>query len=641
MRDFEQWTVQNSSAVYGIENWGGEYFSVNPEGHIAVTPDGNGGAKIDLYRLVAAVSERNIKLPVLFRFNGILRHRVTTLYKAFQKAIKDNDYLGGYIPAYPIKVNQQRHIVDVLRRSGEEFSLALEVGSKPELIAVLALHSNPGAFLLCNGYKDKEYIEFALLSKKVGRNPIITIEKLSELFLVLDVAEQLGVEPDIGFRLRLSGKGAGRWERSGGDRAKFGLTIGEVLHAIKELKRRDKLSIVKLLHFHLGSQITAIQSLKPALKEAVQVYVQLCKHCPNIKYLDVGGGLGVDYDGSKTTFASSMNYNLDEYVADVVWTIGQGCNEGGVPHPTIITESGRAMVAHHTVLVFNVLGVANTFARSCDPKEILKASEETSVQNLAQLLLDLTPKNCQETLHDAIALRNEIIQQFNLGLLSIEDRALADDCYWALLSAISEKSKELHYVPEDLEDLPALLTDTYFCNLSIFQSLPDSWAIQQIFPIVPLHRLNERPTERIVFGDITCDSDGKIDRFADLRDVKRYLPAHPLLPGKPYYFAVFLVGGYQEILGDMHNLFGATNAVHVDVNSQGEVEFSNVVRGDTINEVLRFVQYDKEDLCERWRTGLERAVSSGTISASESAQLYRKYHDAFEGYTYLNSSEAE
>lgn len=641
MNDIDRWTVQKSLQLYGIDNWGADYFGINEEGHITVAPDGPDGPKVDLFHLVRALHERSIELPLLVRFNGILRHRVRTMYRAFQNAIDEHAYKGSYLPAYPIKVNQQRHIVDVLRQVGREVRLGIEVGSKPELLAVLALHDDPEALLLCNGYKDEEYIDFALMSKKVGRNPVIIIEKLSELQLTLKSAERLGVQPSLGFRLRLSGKGAGRWERSGGDRAKFGLTIGEVLHCFNELKRLGKLDAIRLLHFHIGSQLTTISALKEALKEGVQVYVQLRRHCPNLTYFDVGGGLGVDYDGSKTNFASSMNYTLDEYARDIVWTIEDVCRRGDVPHPDIITESGRATVAHHSILVFNVLGVANTFARQCNPEEIMKRSNEVTVKNLAQLLIDITPKNCQETLHDAMALRSDMLQQFNLGHMSIEDRASGDDLFWCLMNAISKASKELHYIPEDLEALPSILTDTYFCNLSVFQSLPDSWAIQQIFPITPLHRLNEEPNRAVVLADITCDSDGKIDRFADLRDVKRYLPAHALKAGEPYYFAAFLVGAYQEILGDLHNLFGDTNAVHVEVSRDGRAEFSHVVLGDTVREVLRYVQFEKEDLCDRWRGCLEQAVAQNKITGAESGEMFKKFQQAFDGYTYLLSTGVE
>ena len=635
MTEIQHWNIAKSKSLYGIENWGAGYYDINENGHIAVKPNGPDGPTIDLYELVQAAKERRIATPVLFRFNGILRHRIKTIYHAFQAAIKEFNYQGNYFPAYPIKVNQQRHIVEVLRKSELEFPLGLEVGSKPELIAVLGIQDNDEALLLCNGYKDASYIELALMSKKIGRKVVIIIEKVSELPLVLDIAEKMQVEADIGLRLKLSGKGAGRWERSGGDRAKFGLTIGEVLHCIEQIKEHGKLHTVRLLHFHAGSQLTSISKLGTALKEAGQVYVQLKKNCPNLDFIDVGGGLGVDYDGSKTSFSSSMNYTVEEYARDVVWILDDICAQGKVPHPHIITESGRATVAYHCLLIFDVLGIANTFTNSCDPDEILRTTEQATVKNLAYLLKEVNPKNCQEAIHDAIELRNDMVQQFNLGLMTIEERAKGDQCYWAVLSSVCRCASELHYVPEDLERLPTLLTDTYFCNLSIFQSLPDAWAIQQIFPIMPLHRLTEEPTVPVVLADITCDSDGLIDRFPDLRDVKRYLQAHKLLPEEPYYFVTFLVGAYQETLGDLHNLFGDNNAVHIEVSNEGQIEFSNVVLGDSIGEVLHYVQFEKESLCEGWRSALEQAVINGKITAAEYGAMYRQYSRAFEGYTYL------
>lgn len=637
MNEIAHWSIQQSKNLYGIENWGAGYFDFNDQGHVSITPEGPDGAKIDLHDLILAVQERDIELPVLFRFNGILRHRVRTIHKAFTNAIKEFNYQGCYRPTYPIKVNQMKQVVDVVRTASDEIPMGLEVGSKPELIAVLGMQTDPDSLLLCNGYKDSSYIELALMSKKIGRRPIIIIEKRSEINLVLDVAERLGIQPEIGLRLKLAGKGAGRWERSGGDRAKFGLTIGEIVDSVAELRRREKLDCLRLIHFHAGSQLTTISTLGSSLKEATQVYVQLKKECPNLTMLDVGGGLGVDYDGSKTNFSSSMNYTVDEYARDVIWIVDDICNKAKVSPPDIVTESGRATVAYHSLLVFNVLGIANTFGRPCDPEEILQQSNEPVVQNLASLLKEVSPKNCQESLHDAIDLRTEIIQKFNLGLISIEDRALAEQCYWAVLNAVCRHSMQLSYIPEDLERLPQMLTDTYFCNLSIFQSLPDSWAIQQIFPITPLHRLQEEPTSPVVLADITCDSDGSIDRFADLRDVKRYLPAHKLHKDEPYYFVAFLVGAYQEILGDMHNLFGDTNAVHVELGLDGKPEFSNVVNGDSVEEVLKYVDFEKDELCFQWRTALEAAVARGQISATESGEMYRKYQRSFDSYTYLSN----
>jgi len=634
--DIESWTVQQSRELYSIENWGDGYFNINEKGNIKVLPKGNGGPGLDLLELVEESKQKYGHLPILFRFNDILRHRVERIYEAFGAAIAESSYCGKYLPAYPVKVNQQKDVIEVLRTTGERFSLGLEVGSKPELLAVLGIHQDPLALLLCNGYKDREYVELALMGQKVGRRPIIIVEKFSELKLILDTAEELGVEPSIGLRLRTAGKGSGRWERSGGDRSKFGLSVGEILKAVELLEASGKNHYLKLIHFHIGSQLTAISSLRPGIREAAQVYAQLRPRCPELQFLDVGGGLGIDYDGSKTAFESSMNYTLEEYSRDVVSTIEEICEQSEVSRPDIITESGRALTAHHSVLVFDVLGVANTFTGYCDPEEILEKSEQTKVLNMAKLLLSVTAKNCQETLHEAFGLRADILSQFNLGQIKIEDRARADSCYWALLQKISKHSSELHYVPEDLEKLPAVLTDTYFCNMSVFQSIPDHWAIGQIFPVTPVSRLTERPNKQVVLGDISCDSDGKIDKFADLKDVKRYLMAHNLNEGEPYYFAVFLVGAYQEILGDLHNLFGDTNAVHIELNDDGTAGFSSFVAGDTIEEVLKYVEFEKEDLKAKWESSVKKSLADGNIEQRESERLIKKYDQAFQSYTYLD-----
>jgi len=635
MTEMEPWTIAKSARLYGLEHWGAGYFRINDEGHVAVTPEPGDPSELDLQELIEAVRQRDIKLPILFRFNGILRHRVRAICEAFTAAMQEYEFTGGYTPVYPIKVNQQSEVVAEITEAGAPFGMGLEVGSKPELVAVLAIQDSPDSLLICNGYKDRQYIELALMSRRLGRRPIIVIEKPSEIALVRQVAEEMKIEPEIGFRLRLAGKGAGRWESSGGERAKFGLSVPELVAALDELREADALGWVRLLHFHIGSQLTHISSLKVALREASQVYVQLRRHCPELSLLDVGGGLAVDYDGSKTAFESSMNYTLEEYARDVVWIIQQACDEAACPHPGIVTECGRATVAYHSVLVFEVLDIANTFDWPCDPGEVMTATESPAIQNLAQLLIELTPKNCQETLHDAVEARQDVLNQFGLGLLSLEERALGDKCYWALLTAINRLTDQLHYVPEDLQRIPAMLTETYFCNLSIFQSLPDSWALDQIFPIMPVSRLKEEPTRRVVLGDITCDSDGKIDRFPDLREVKRFLPAHPLRAGERYCFAAFLVGAYQEILGDLHNLFGDTNAVHVDVSDESGFQFTNFVRGDSVRQVLNYVQYDKRELLNRWRHALEREVRARRLSARESAALLRKYEAAFDDYTYL------
>ena len=637
MDELQSWNIDRSKDLYGINNWGVDYFDINDAGHIAIYPKGKNGHSVDLNEIISSLKERDIEFPVLLRFNDILRDRVSTIYKAFSDAIDQHSYSGKYFPAYPIKVNQQKHIVDVIRGAGTEFSMGLEVGSKPELIAVLAIHDDSDALLLCNGYKDENYIDLALSSQKVGRNPIIIIEKFSELDLVIRCSKRIGIVPQIGLRLRLSGKGAGRWENSGGDRAKFGLSIGEILSAYERLKAEEMLDSLRLIHFHAGSQLTSIAKFGTALKEAGQVYAQLRRDCDKLDFVDVGGGLGVDYDGSRSNYSSSMNYSVAEYARDVVWTLDEICEQANVPRPNIITEAGRATVAHSSVLVFDVLGLANTFQEKIDPEPILEETEQSTVRNLCYLLKELGPKNCQESVHDAIALRTELISKFNLGLVSMQDRATGDKLYWAALSEIMKHTQTLSYVPEDLQRLPAVLTDTYFCNFSVFQSLPDSWAIEQLFPIMPISRLEEKPDRSVVLADITCDSDGCISRFVDLRDVNRYLNAHQLRENEDYYFAAFLVGAYQEILGDLHNLFGDTNAVHIDLDQNGKPEIVEVVEGDTIREVLRYVAYEKEELCSRWRTSLEQAVKRGKLTSAESGELYKKYSWAFESYTYLKS----
>ena len=629
------WNVAKSEHLYGFEYWGAGYFGVNAEGNVSIRPDGPGGPEVDLHELVDAARQRDIRLPILFRFNGILRHRLLHLHGAFSAAIAEYSYQGDYRPVYPIKVNQQRHVVTELTRAGRDLSLGLEVGSKPELVAALAMHENPDGLLICNGYKDRQYLELAMMAQRIGREVIVVVEKPSEVDLLLKISEEQDIEPTIGFRLRLAGRGAGRWERSGGERAKFGLNVAEIAAALKLLKERGKQDWVRLVHFHNGSQLTNISSLKQAVREAAQMYVQVSRYSPKLQYFDVGGGLAVDYDGSKTAFESSMNYTVEEYARDVVWILKDACEKAKVAHPSVVTECGRAMVAYSSVLVAEVLGLANTFTTTVDVKSVPAQTEEATVLNMALLLQELSPKNCQETLHDAVELRQTMLSQFSLGLMTIEDRALGDQTYWALLNAINASTKELHYVPEDLRKLPALLTDTYFCNLSIFQSMPDSWAIDQIFPITPISRLNEEPKRRVVLADITCDSDGKVERFADLRDIKHYLPAHDLKEGERYCFGVFLVGAYQEILGDLHNLFGDTNAIHVDVDADGHVTFANVVRGDTVAQVLRYVAFEKSDLMERWRHALEQAVREKRLTARESAVLQRKYDEVFGDYTYL------
>lgn len=628
----ENWTPFKSRELYGIANWGDGYFDVNGKGHVVVRPD-RSAREIDLFELVNSVVERGIETPILFRFDGIIRNRVRRLQEAFHNAIQEEGYTGKYRGVYPVKVNQQAHVVDVVRRAGRDWKLGLEVGSKPELIAVLALHDTPEALLLCNGYKDSEYIELALLANRVGRRSVIIIEQLYELDKVLEVSKILGGEAEIGIRMKPITKGSGRWEGSSGERAKFGLTVPEIALALKKLKEHGKSHWVKLLHFHIGSQITAIDAIKRALKEATRVYTELKKECPEMCFLDVGGGLAVDYDGSNSNFESSMNYTVEEYARDVVSSIDEACKEAGIEAPDIITETGRALVAQHAVLITQVIDTTPSLDVVAELEPV--PSDHETLRQLVELYNSLTIKNCHESLNDALSLKDEILSRFVQGDMTLEERAYADKTFWHLVAKIKLVSKGLKYVPEDLEKLDDALKDTYFCNFSVFQSLPDSWAIGHLFPMMPLHRLAEEPERRAVIADVSCDSDGKIDKFCDLKDVKDFLHLHTFKPDQPYFLGAFLVGAYQEILGDLHNLFGDTNAVHVDLSEDGEVDIAHVVEGDSVREVLTYVQFEPQDLVDRLRASIEKAVKAGMLSAEESARLQKRYKEALEGYTYL------
>ncbi len=628
----DQWKVHDALEIYEVRHWGKGYFGINDRGHVTVHPNKRPEQAIDLKDLVDQLQERGIQLPILIRFTDILRHRVGELHDAFKTAMTEYGYQGNYCCVYPIKVNQQRHVVEEILDFGKPYRFGLEAGSKPELLAVLALTNGDDTPIICNGFKDDEFIKMTVLARKMGKQVIPVVEKFTELELIVRYAQELNVRPVLGVRVKLAAKGAGRWRYSAGFRSKFGLTLTETLEAFEYLKQRGLEDCLQLVHFHLGSQITNIRSIKNALTEAGRVYVELRRVGAGVKYIDVGGGLGIDYDGSQTDFESSVNYTLQEYANDVVFRIKSICDEAEVPHPTIISESGRAVVAYHSMLVFDVLGVSN-FDRYTVPPEIPPDAPQ-QVSDLFAMCRDLSKKNLLETYHDAVQAMDESLNLFNLGGLSIEMRALTERLFWAVCLKIHRMMKELDYVPEDLQGLGALLSDTYFCNFSVFQSMPDSWAVKQLFPIMPIHRLNEPPSRRAVLGDITCDSDGKIDQFIDLRDVRSTLELHPF-NGQPYYLGAFLIGAYQEILGDLHNLFGDTNAVHVSLDETGEVNLDGFVKGDTIREVLAYVQYNADELMARMRKDVERAVRAGKITLNESRQLLRFYESGLEGYTYL------
>jgi arginine decarboxylase len=629
-----RWTPADSLDLYNVRGWGNNYFSVNDRGTIAVHPNGPGSPAIDLKELVDEVRERGIGLPLLIRFSEIIKARVVELNEAFNRAITEYGYKGMYRGVYPIKVNQDRYLVEHLVQYGRPYHFGLEAGSKPELLAVMAMLEDEEALIVCNGYKDEEYIETALLASKLGRKVILVVEKPSELPLIQQLAERTGVRPRIGIRSRLSSRGSGHWEASGGDRSKFGLSGRDLMDAVAFLRQHDLLDTFELLHFHLGSQISSIRSVKDGLREAAQIYVNLVRlGASGLSYIDVGGGLGVDYDGSQTNFTSSLNYTLQEYCNDIVYGIMEVCDRGEVPHPVIVSESGRATVAHHAVLIFDVLGISE-FSVGQIPRE-LPADVELPLRNLHETYREVSRKNLIESYHDAISARDECLTLFSFGHLSLEHRGLAESLFWAICQKILKITRTLDETPEELEGLERSLADTYFCNFSVFQSLPDSWAIDQLFPVLPIHRLNEEPSNRAVLADITCDSDGKIDHFIDRRDVKDVLELHPITAGEPYYLGAFLVGAYQEILGDLHNLFGDTNTVHVSLDAEDDYRIDGVVNGDTVTDVLRYVRYDRDTLVARVRRAAEAALRAKRMTLEESRRLVRRYEEGLSGYTYL------
>jgi len=630
-----KWTVADSAEVYGVKYWGHNYFSVAESGNVQANPAGADGPAIDLKELVDEVARRGIGLPLLIRFSDVLRSRIVELNETFKNAIAEYGYKGEFKGVYPIKVNQHRYVVEEIIRFGRPYHYGLEAGSKPELLAVMAMLDDEDALIVCNGYKDEEYIETALMASKLGRTVLIVVEKFSELALIAETAKKIGVRPRIGIRVKLAAKGSGRWEASGGDRSKFGLSTREVVEAINFLRANDLLNCFELLHFHLGSQISAIRAVKNALREAGRFYVEVCKLGAPLKYFDAGGGLGVDYDGSQTNFASSMNYTTQEYANDIVFSLQEICDQANVPHPTIVTESGRAVVAHHSMLVVDILGVGE-FDVGKAPDKIGRDANRV-VKNLYETYKEVSRKNVLESYHDALEYKEEALQLFNLGNLSLSDRVVAEDVFWAICQKLLKIVREMREVPEELEGLERALSDTYFCNFSMFQSLPDIWAIDQLFPIMPIHRLGEEPTRRAVLADITCDSDGKIDHFIDRRDVKSVLELHPV-NGHDYYLGIFLIGAYQEILGDLHNLFGNTNTVHVSLAEGGGYQIEHVVTGDTVTDVLKYVSYSREDMVARVRRFAEMAVRANRMTLEETRSMLRMYEEGLAGYTYLERS---
>ncbi|GCL43208.1 biosynthetic arginine decarboxylase [Dolichospermum circinale CS-1225] len=627
------WKIENSEDLYRIEGWGRPYFSINAAGHVTVSPKGERGGSLDLFELVNALQQRNLGLPMLIRFSDILEDRIERLNACFAKAIARYNYPGVYRGVFPVKCNQQRHLIEDLVRFGKPHQFGLEAGSKPELMIALALLDTPGALLICNGYKDQEYIETAMLAQRLGQTPIIVLEQIEEVDLAIAASRQLGIKPILGVRAKLSTQGMGRWGTSTGDRAKFGLTIPEIMEAVEKLGAADLLGSLQLLHFHIGSQISAINVIKDAIQEASRIYVELAMLGADMKYLDVGGGLGVDYDGSQTNFYTSKNYNMQNYANDIVAELKDTCDERQITVPTLVSESGRAISSHQSVLIFDVLSTSDV---PLDPPDPPQDGESPIIKYLWETYQSINKENYQEFYHDAAQFKEEAISRFNLGILRLNERAKAERLYWACCQKVLTIIRQEEYVPDELEDLEKIMASIYYINLSVFQSAPDCWAIDQLFPIMPIHRLDEEPTRRGILADLTCDSDGKIDRFIDLRDVKSVLELHKFHPGKPYYLGMFLNGAYQEIMGNLHNLFGDTNAVHINLTPKG-YQIEHVVKGDTMSEVVSYVQYDAEDMVENIRQRCERALEEQHITLAESQRLLQTYEQSLQRYTYLNS----
>jgi arginine decarboxylase len=663
----KSWKIEDSEKLYRIQGWGEPYFSINAAGHVTVSPKGDRGGSLDLFELVESLRQRNLGLPLLIRFSDILEDRIERLNACFAKAIARYKYPGTYQGVFPVKCNQQRHLIEDLVRFGQPYQFGLEAGSKPELMIALATLKTPNSLLICNGYKDREYIETALLAIRIGHKPVIVLEQLEEVQLVIEAARRLGIEPVLGVRAKLSTKGTGRWGESTGDRAKFGLTLPEILSCVEQLRSAGMLSSLQLLHFHIGSQISAIGVIKDAIREASQIYVELSGLGASMQYLDVGGGLAIDYDGSKTNFYASKNYNMQNYANDIVAEVKEACEARQLPVPVLISESGRAIASHQSVLVFDVLGTSDVPSETPPP---LEEKEHLIIRNLWETYSTINVENYQEAYNDAIQFNEEAKSLFNLGYLSLTQRARAEQLYWVCCQKILEIARTQDYVPDDLEDLEKTMASIYYVNLSVFQSVPDSWAIDQLFPIMPIHRLDEEPTRRGILADLTCDSDGKISQFIDLRDVKSVLELHPIREARergqegekeaegisssilnssnpkskiqnpkfqePYYLGLFLAGAYQEIMGNLHNLFGDTNAVHIQMTPRG-YEIEHVVKGDTVTEVLGYVQYDAEDLVESIRRRTEQALQENRITLKEAQLLLQNYEKSLSSYTYLSS----
>ncbi len=632
------WSAEQSAELYGINSWGNGYFRINKDGNVSVTPSGTNGPGVDLHELTQDLLDRGIRVPIMIRFPDIIKSRVELINNCFAKAIADHNYKGQYCGVYPIKVNQQRHLVEEIVHHGKHRRLGLECGSKPELLVVLALMNTQNALVICNGFKDTEYIETAILSQKLGRHTIIVVDRFEELKLIIDAAKKLNARPHIGFRAKLTNQGAGKWVDSSGARSKFGLTSMEIVEGIELLKREGMLDCLELLHFHIGSQIPAIQSLKSSLKEGARFFTELYgMGATSLKFIDVGGGLGVDYDGTGSS-DSSINYSEQEYANDVVSAMQVLCDEKKVPHPDIVTESGRFLVAHHSILIFNVMGI-NDLRRPTPPRPATK-TDHPLMQDLQYIYEKINKENLNECFNDLTQAKNETLSLFTYGVLNLQQRAWAEAMYFAIATKMIAIAKTVEDSEDILANLSQELCDTYFCNFSVFQSVPDSWAVGQMFPVMPIHRLQEKPAREATLADLTCDSDGKIEKFicTETGKFKKTLHVHDLNEGQHYYLGIFLTGAYQEILGDLHNLFGDTDAVHVSLHDSGYT-LDHYIPGDTVTEVLSYVQYRHYNMVDSVRLAAEEGIKQGTISKQEAKLLIKHYEEGLSGYTYLEDPE--
>ena len=631
-----KWRVEDSAELYNIGGWGLKYFAVNEAGHVTVTPK-QSCVDVDLMEVMQQLQERNVAAPVLLRFPDILDNRIEKISACFKKAAKEYEYQAENFIIYPIKVNQMRQVVEEIVSHGRKRNIGLEAGSKPELHAVLGVKTpdvSDQSLVICNGYKDKGYIELALLAQKMGRRIFLVVEKPNELRLITSIAQRMGIRPNLGMRIKLSSSGSGKWEESGGDRSKFGLNTSELFNALDFLQENNMTDCLKLIHFHIGSQVTNIRRIKNALREAAQFYVQLSRMGCELDFIDIGGGLGVDYDGTRSSASEySMNYSIQEYVNDAVYNIVDAANKNELKHPNIITESGRSLTAHHSVLVHDVME-ATSLPQWDDDNDTVAEQDSDLVKDMFEIYNKINKARLIEDWHDALQIRDEALNRFSLGMLDLRSRALVEKLFWSIAREVNMIANELKHAPEELRSVARMLPDKYFCNFSLFQSLPDAWAIDQVFPVMPLGRLNERPDHMATLQDITCDSDGKLANFISQHGVSPSLPVHSLRRGEHYYIGVFLVGAYQEILGDLHNLFGDTNAVHINVHKDG-YDIDQVIEGETVLEVLDYVEFKPKELVHNIKTWVNDSVKAGNITADEGNEFIRNYQSGLYSYTYL------